>query len=74
MGGSVTLESTLGVGTTARLLVPLPKQQRVLRSGVLGRSTDQGNHALQPSTSVPLAPQLVERRQDVSILIAEDNA
>lgn len=75
MGGTVSLESTLGVGTTVRLAVPLPKQSRPLRNSVLGRrSTDEGRKALEAASEDAASLQLVDRRQDVSILIAEDNA
>lgn len=76
MGGTVSLESTLGVGTTVRLAVPLPKQSRPLQNSVLGRgrSTDEGSQAQEVASEGAAPLQLVDRRQDVSILIAEDNA
>lgn len=76
MGGNVTLDSTIGVGTTVRLEIPFRKPNRPsLRQSHSRKSFDQTvlSEASQEVIDLKAQIKLADRREDVSILIAEDN-
>lgn len=73
MGGKVTLDSTLGVGTTVRLDIPLRKPSEI-RPSKSRRGTDQSATSSVSQEAPSPRNWLSGRREDVSILIAEDNA
>ncbi|RAI37999.1 hypothetical protein CH341_28665, partial [Rhodoplanes roseus] len=62
MGGAITVESTLGVGTTLRFAISLPWSSKVVEAG-----TDD------PSAIDALRCRIASLRRPMRILIAEDN-
>lgn len=73
MGGTVTLDSALGVGTTVRLQIPFQKPATSVRQSVNRKLTDPSMLAPVNEDGRPQQELLANRREDVSILIAEDN-
>jgi hypothetical protein len=76
MGGTVSLDSLIGVGTSVQMRIPLRKANKLsqLHSKVrTGFGAEVLDDSKKLASTLPGVADLSHRRGDVSILIAEDN-